>query len=81
MNDITIVEAPEEVINSDISIIWSEDDDGSILEEDENNEDEENNSVAIDTDHPVGANPIPHPDMDRLGFTVEQYCETRLLKI
>ena len=81
MNDITIVEAPEEVINSDISIIWSEDDDGSILEEDENNEDEENNSVAIDTHHLVGANPIPHPDMDRLGFTVEQYCETRLLKI
>ena len=84
MNAVTVVEAPASFVNSDISNIWSDDDEGSILEEGEDNDaNGENDSVAIDTPAPVcvDANCMPHPDVRRHGFTVEQYCETRLLKI
>ena len=53
------------------------------MEEGEDNDTNgENDSVAIDTPAPVcvDANRMPHPDVHRHGFMVEQYYKTRLLK-
>ena len=81
----TGVEAPAAVINSDVSNIWSDDDDGIIsCEEDDDIEVHgDNDSVAIHTTSAVGvdANHASPPDVHSRGFTVEQYCETKLLKI
>ncbi len=79
MNAHTVVEAPDSVVNSDISNIWSDDDtNSSILGADDS---VSNDSGAVGSDESDDANILPPPDVRRHGFTVEQYCETRLLKI
>ena len=86
-----IVETAVEVVNSDLSIIWSDEEDDavqlndSVSEGEENNPDEGNVGESIAEHHDVAsANPVFFSDTTGtagLGFTVEQYCETKLLKI
>ena len=73
--------------NSDLSIVWS--DDGSDDDESNSNVEsqEENVNEKINLNSFVSSNNAGSPtvmdiqDIGQLGFTVNQYCETKLLKI
>lgn len=77
----------EDSENSDLSIVWSDEgsDDDEINSNDELEEDNVNEEINLNS--PVsshnagGPTTIDIQDIGQLGFTVNQYCETKLLKI